>query len=290
LKKDTPSKTAQYNAFFRALETARGPRKRAFADPFARLFLDREMLIYLALSTLPLVGPIIPWYVHKRAFGAISAGIGRTRYIDELLETTVKRGTQQLVILGAGFDTRAFRLAFLDKVRVLEVDHPDTSRMKMQTMKQALTCLPSHVSFFAIDFSCQALEEISAAVDFSMPTTIIWEGVVHYLDKEAVDKTLEFTKKFAAPFHLIFTYIDRAVLTDPARFARAGDVDKYLGGAEENWTFGFDPASLKAYLSGWGLRLEEDLDASQYRERYMPERRCTNQGFEFYHVAFAVRE
>ena len=67
-----------------------------------------------------------------------------------------------------------------------------------------------------------------------------------------MDKTLAFTKKFATPFHLIFTYIDRAVLTDPARFAHAQDVDQYLGSAGENWTFGFEPESLAKYLAGWG--------------------------------------
>jgi methyltransferase (TIGR00027 family) len=288
LKKDAPSKTAQYNAFFRGLETARPPAKRLFSDPFARHFMDREMLFYLKLSTLPLLGPIIPWYVHQRAFGAISSSIGRTKYIDVLLEKTVKSGIRQLIILGAGFDTRAFRLNFLDKVRVIEVDHPDTSSIKIQTMKQALPTLPNNVSFFQLDFSRQSLEEITG-IDFSLATTIIWEGVAHYLNKEAVDKTLDFTKKFAAPFHLIFTYIDRAVLCDPARFAGTKDVGQYLRGAEENWSFGFDPPELATYLAGWGLVLQEDLSADQYRKRYMSERKRISRGFEFYHVAFASR-
>jgi len=279
-------------ALFRAIETVRPSRKRLFADPYATIFLDEGLKRVVRLSTLPFIGSFMPKIIQSRGPGALSSGIARTKYIDDLLYQTIRDGVKQVIILGAGFDIRALRLDFLHSVPVIEIDHPDTAKFKIDKLKEALGQLPQNVSYFQTDFNKQSLEELASNhhLDRNIPTTIIWEGVTNYLTQQAVDKTLEFVKTFAAGSYIIFTYIDKLVLDRPQFFTGAEKVLKNVRKNEECWTLGFNPEELSGYLVRFHLVLLEDLGAAEYRGKYMPNRKGISKGYEFYRVAFAMRQ
>ncbi len=279
-------------AFFRAIETVRPLHKRLFADPYATIFLDDGLKRAIKLSKVPFIGRLIPKIIQSRGPGALSSGIARTKYIDDLLQETIRNGVKQVVILGAGFDTRALRLDFLSSVPVIEIDHPDTAKSKIEKLNEALGQLPQNVSYFQIDFNKQSLANLASdqRLNFNIPTTIIWEGVTNYLTEQAVDKTLEFVKKFVIGSHLIFTYINQLVLDHPQSFIGAEKIIKKLGKNEECWTLGFKPEELSGYLAKFHLVVLEDLGAAEYRNRYMPERKEISKGYEFYRVVFARRQ
>jgi len=288
MKANTASRTAQYMALFRAIETARPKSNRLFTDSYAINFLDGRLRRVTKISRLPFIGQFIPGIIHKKGNGAISSGIARTKYIDDLLESSIKNGSRQIIILGAGFDTRSVRLDFLKNISVVEIDHPDTSNYKVNVLKN-LGCLPANVIFQQADFNKQSLTEITAAarINFSIPTTIIWEGVTNYLTKGAVDNTFAFTTVFKSSFNIIFTYIDKDVLENPNHFKGTEKLFANLKENEEEWTFGFDPKDVRNYLEQYNLELVEDLNATEYRIRYMPERVDISEGYEFYRVAVA---
>src|SRR5579862_3148429 len=121
------SRTAEFMAFFRALETAAHPRKRLFNDPWANGFLRPPLRAVALLAQLPPLRALICRFIDKRWPGARTSGVARTRYIDEVVNEALSCGITQLVILGAGFDSRASRLRGLAHARVFEVDHPNTS-------------------------------------------------------------------------------------------------------------------------------------------------------------------
>ena len=291
MKAHTASRTAQYMALFRAIETPRPKSKRLFADPYAIKFLDRQLQLVVRIASIPVIGNFIPKLIHNRGVGAISSGIARTKYIDDLLEITIKEGSKQLIILGAGFDTRSIRLEFLQQIRTIEIDHPDTSNFKQKIFANSIGNLSGNISFQQADFNKQTLDEIAdnAKVDYTLPTTIIWEGVTNYLTQEAIDRTFEFTKRFTSPFYIIFTYIDKEVLDNPQQFRGTTKLFANLKNNEEQWTFGFTPRELPTYLDQFGLNLVEDLNATSYRLRYMPDRQSISEGYEFYRVAVARR-
>jgi len=291
MKSNNASRTAQYMALFRAVETTRPKSKRLFADPYAINFLDKDLQRVIKIAALPLIGRLIPRLIHKKGMGAISSGIARTKYIDDLLEAAIKEGSRQVIILGAGFDTRSIRLDFLKNILIIEIDHPDTSNFKLAIFKKNIGQLPRNVTFQQVDFNRQSLNEIAeqARINFSLPTTIIWEGVTNYLTKQAVDKTFHFTKQFVSPFNMIFTYIDKDVLENPQHFKGTEKLFANLKDNEEQWTFGFDPGELTSYLQQFNLTLKEDLNATEYRMRYMPERTGILNGYEFYRVVSAKR-
>ncbi len=292
MKANTASRTAQYMALFRAFETARNHRSRLFSDPYARCFLDWKFQILVSLAASPFVARIILKAFQMSAPGALSSGIARTRLIDDLLQDTVLAGSKQVMILGAGFDTRGLRLEYLNRVPVMEIDHHDTQSYKLKRLKECRKQLPDHrISYYQIDFNEQSLEDLAARCDFGfgVPTTVIWEGVTNYLTALAVDRAFDFMKKFETGSSVIFTYIEKRVLYDPGYFTGAKEVMRNLEKFKEQWTFGFDPDALPQYLSGFGLMLLKDYGASQYRSKYGLSGRSFSPGYEFYRVALANR-
>lgn len=284
MKATAASKTAQYMALFRALEFARPAYQRLFTDPYAFSFLSGGLKMATRLSGIPFLRNTIRGIIQRKIPGAYSSGLARTRYIDDLLESTVQQGVQQVIILGAGFDTRGVRLPFLQSLKVIEVDHPNTAKEKMAIIAQRLGKLPENITYYQVDFNVQTLDAFS--FDFNLPTTIIWEGVTNYLDAGAIDATFSFASRFAPGSFVIFTYVHNGVLHSPQQFFGAEKLLKDLEQIEERWTFGFDPEQLSAYLSKYHLQLKEDLGAADYRQKYLPER--AEKGYEFYRVAMAA--
>lgn len=155
MKQNQASRTAEYMALFRALESFRPPGRRLFEDRFAREFLRPSLRTVAHLSRAPLFGVLIPWVIDQRWPGARSSGMARTRFIDEALVKAIEEGIEQVVILGAGFDCRAYRLPSLKRARIFEVDHPDTLTAKREHLRRVLEGLPPHVVFAEIDFNQQ---------------------------------------------------------------------------------------------------------------------------------------
>jgi methyltransferase (TIGR00027 family) len=292
MKANTASRTAQYMALFRAIETVRHSHKRLFDDPYAIYFLDNGLKRAVKIAALPFLGGLIQKFIHRKAPGALSSGIARTILIDELLQQTIRYGVRQVIILGAGFDTRALRLDFLNTTPVIEIDHPNTSDFKVKKLKEVLGKLPGNVCYYQIDFNKQSLDDLAARSNFnlSIPTTIIWEGVTNYLTQEAVDETFEFVEELVRGSYIIFTYVNKHVLENPRSFIGTEKLFRNLSKNDERWTFGFKPEELSDYLAKFRLTVLKDLGASEYRNIYMPDRKELLKGYEFYRVAFATRQ
>src|SRR5579872_6865922 len=104
------SRTAQWMAFFRALESARPEGRRLFFDPLGERLVGRSLRRAVRASKWGVIGAIVNWYADWRLPGARTSVISRTKLIDDALEDALREGGEQVVILGAGFDCRAYRL------------------------------------------------------------------------------------------------------------------------------------------------------------------------------------
>jgi methyltransferase (TIGR00027 family) len=283
------SQTAEYMALFRAIESARPLSRRLFSDPFARGFLRPSLRIAASVASFPLLGNIIPWIIDYRWPGARPSGVARTRLIDDTLCGALHDGVQQVVILGAGFDCRAYRIAEMDRVRVIEVDQPDTQQAKRERLQRIFGGVPKHVQLVAVDFNCQRLEDVIEDADFdkNCRTFFLWEGVTNYLTAQAVDVTFRAIREIAQSSLVLFSYVDKAMFASSAKFEGTGTLNRTLQRAGENWTFGFDPSELPEYLAQRGFRLIDDLGSVKYREHYLGAHRRLLRGYEFYRVAQA---
>jgi methyltransferase (TIGR00027 family) len=282
------SRTAQYMALFRAVESARPRDERLFEDPLARAFLRWPLSAVAWLAAVPGLGRAMPWIIDQRVPGSRSSGVARTRFIDDALAAGLREGVEQLVILGAGFDSRAYRLPALRAVQVFEVDHPDTLASKRSVLRRIGVAAPN-VRYVPIDFNQRAIPPAMEEAGYreSARSFFLWEGVTNYLSAAAVDATLRWCARAAPGSLLLFTYVHRDVLTRPGSFVGTEQLFASLAKFGEKWTFGIDPGELRGYLAERGLALESDLGAAEYRERHFGEAARGMRGYEFYRIALA---
>jgi len=182
---------------------------------------------------------------------------------------------RQLVILGAGLDTYAYRSPWGNRLRMFEVDHPATQHWKRLRLAMAGIPHPDSLTFAPIDFERQTLADGLAAAGFdpAQQTFFTWLGVVPYLTQEAVWSTLGFIAQLPHGAHVVFDYSDRPE-TLPTEWradheknaARVAD----LG---EAWVTFFTPAELHAKLRAIGFSEIEDLGPPQIAAHYFPNRR-----------------
>lgn len=289
MKDQEASRTAQHMAFFRALESGRPVRRRLFEDSFAIHFLRPALRRAVQISRIPVLGALIPWYADRRIPGARTSGVARTCLIDELLRRAMQAGVRQIVILGAGFDCRGYRISSLRNSILFEVDHPATQEIKLAKLRRLLPRLPGHVHFVPLDFDRQSLSSALQASGFDSRcfTAFLWEGVTNYLTANGVDSVLRYVAGCATGSLLIFTYVHRGALDGSGLFADAAELLGELKRLGEPWTFGLDPDGLSVYLRARGLELEQDICAQEYRARYYGPHGRHFKGYHFYQVAAA---
>jgi methyltransferase (TIGR00027 family) len=289
MKANQHSRTAEYMAFFRATESVRPPRHRLFTDPFAISFLRPSLRRAVLLSKVPVLAGLVNSYADRRLPGARTSAIARTKVIDDAICDAVSNKLTQAVILGAGFDCRAYRLSELARTRVFEVDHPSTLEAKLSRLQHAGADLSGNIRFVKTDFNREALPGVLAAAGFetSQPAVFLWEGVTNYLTGESVDAVMRFIASCAVGTRLIFTYVDAGVLDSSIHFEGAERVLRDVEKLGEPWTFGLHPQNVASFFHERGFSLDLDLSAEEYRARCFGPAAERMKGYEFYHVVVA---
>ncbi|MDT7743460.1 MAG: hypothetical protein QOE59_2538 [Actinomycetota bacterium] len=265
------SRTAEYMALFRALETSRPPERRLFSDPLAASFLTTPLAQIASAARLPLLRAVVPWMIDRRFPGPRPSAVARTKVLDDAVVSAVEDGIEQLVVLGAGYDSRAYRLPGCGRPAVFEVDHPDTQAVKREVLARTLGRLPAHVGFVAVDFDH---DDLGVALDRAgfrtgRPTFVLWEGVASYLTPEAVDTTVRWARDAAGePSELAFTYVHRGLIDGTVPFPHAEAWVRSVAEAGKPFVFGFDPGELPDYLDERGWTLFEDISTTEALTRH----------------------
>jgi methyltransferase (TIGR00027 family) len=194
-----PSRTAHLVAFGRAMADAGLSHVPNFHDPTARVFLDAKGKRSLADVERAMRAGKRGMRIEMARTLADTMAL-RTAAIDAAVRDAIAAGATQLVILGAGYDGRAWRLPELAGVKVFEVDHPATQGDKRARAAELPPPVGS-VTFVPVNFEQDALDVAldRAGHDRSSPTCWIWEGVVMYLTREAMRATLAAIAGRSAP-------------------------------------------------------------------------------------------
>jgi len=256
------SRTAQYVALFRALESTLPANVRLFADPLAPCFLDRRLHLVAALSRVRPIGDALRWQIDRRWPGPRGAVAARTRLIDTWVVDALREGIRQVALLGAGFDTRPYRLPEFARVKTFEVDREPTLDAKRAALTRRLAQQPTRVTFVPIDFERDKVDARLVAHGFlpDVPSVFVWEGVTNYLTADAVDAALRAIARLGAPGSwLIFTYVERQVLDGTTTVPGAAESIRTVRRAGEPFTFGLRPEEVRAYIARHHFRLDCDL-------------------------------
>ncbi len=194
----------------------------------------------------------------------------RTRFIDEAMQRAGAGGITQYLVLGAGFDSHAYRFQEqLAHARMYEVDRPPTSEFKQRRVQAALGAPPKNLTYVAADLERESLGDVLArhGYDLSQRTFIIMEGVTMYVREEPLRETFRFFAAHAPGSSVVFDFATRAMIDgmnalDLQRIppAARGPVERIMKMIEhEPWVFGIPLDSEREFLSGLGLTLREML-------------------------------
>lgn len=285
-----PSRTARQNALFRALEAGRPSADRVADDPLAVRFLTPEFRALAVAGRVPPARRLIESVIDRRWPCVRGGVVARTRLIDERVAVALP-GVEQVLILGAGFDSRAYRLAQLRDVAVFEVDHPATQAAKRRILRRGSGRLPANVRFVPVEFGADdpAAELAGRGFVSGAPTLVLWEGVTNYLDSASVDATFRFLASAIAPGSpVLFTYVDRAMLDGSADFEGAATTLRAVRRVGEPFTFGLNPREVSGYLGDRGFELESDTVVRDAAERFYPAGACPSAP-AYYHVVESRR-
>jgi methyltransferase (TIGR00027 family) len=249
------SLTAEAVCLARALEHRRPPGERLVDDPLARRFLRLPARGVVRGASLG--GGVATAVEDHLQPGLVAAIAARHGWIDARLLRDLPR-VAQVLVLGAGYDSRAWRLAHEGQPWV-EVDHPATQRRKARRAHRL--GLPP-VERVPADFTLETLDDIlaRAPLEAGAPTAIVWEGVTMYLERAVIRQVLEGLRRWAGPgSHLLLD------LWAPARGAlRAVEGAGRLGLAVvgEPVRTAVEPVRISALLAegGWAVEAREDVD------------------------------
>lgn len=271
MQSERPSVTAAFVATCRGLAPLLPKSARLVSDPYglrmlgpaAQTVVDaaaRAPAAARALAWIPML-PMLPWALYMQV---------RTKVLDDALQSFLAAGGTQVVILGAGFDARAWRLreALGDAV-VYEVDHPATARAKRQRFGDH-----ARVRAIAFDFETDPLASLQARLEAlghraDAPTLTLWEGVTMYLTERAFEATLDAVAAYSARgSQLAFNYIDRAIGDRPAPSARI--VAAVVSAVGEPFKLRFSPAALATELGRHGFHVDDDRGFDEHAARLLP--------------------
>jgi methyltransferase (TIGR00027 family) len=271
------STTVLASLYTRYMQHSLGMRRDELCDRLMMVLPDVSYL-GLRIETAPMLlahrltghVPRIYRYPYKGKVLLKHQSAARTTFYDEALERHIA-GIDQLVILGAGFDTRSYRLPAGTRVRCFEVDTPKTQAFKREMLKKA-GADTTRVTYVPVDY----LEEdwieklVDAGFDLSKRSFFLWEFVTMYLDREAVESTLRKIAGTAAGSVVAFDYVSEEIIESQSVFmsyARA-----VINTTGKPWSFGIDNTPpvrerVAAFLESCGLSLEEQRNFGPETDR-----------------------
>jgi methyltransferase (TIGR00027 family) len=261
--------TAEIMAIHRATEMLRPEEERVCQDTLAIHFLsqeaaeimrDRQRLTELAKENA-LNFP-----------GINGAVVARTRFIDEIVLKYLEEGVDQIVILGAGYDSRAYRIESVkEEIVIFELDHPLTQQIKKKKIADIFGRLPEHVHYVPVDFTKDDLGVClqDNGYDASKKSLFIMEGLIFYLPSEAIEHILMFIAEYSGPTSgIVFDYLPPSVIEGTSDRVEGRNSWLEVQRSGEPYKTGFESGSLSEFLAQKGFVLKENVNAPGCRDWY----------------------
>jgi methyltransferase (TIGR00027 family) len=228
-------------------------------DPFAMKILradEKDVLQFANAHPLASIGRLFT--------------VARSRIAEDALSEAVERGVRQIVILGAGLDTFAFRNPHgARQIRIYEVDHPATQAWKRQRLAEAQLALPPWLVLVPVDFERedQGKKLVTAGFQQNEPAFFTWLGVVPYLTQEAMISTLNYVASIQKS-EVVFDYMEPPQACSEELRELLRKRTEQLEKVGERWTSHFEPAAIAAILRLHGFRDIEDINFQEIRTRF----------------------
>lgn len=252
-----------------AIEQHEPPGQRLVDDDLAVRFVPAPARWLVAATRPRLLRRLLIAGMDRGGPGLWANLACRKHYIADKLDEALA-DVDAVVVLGAGLDTAAYRLARHTRIPIFEVDQPVNIARKTTTVRRVLGTLPRSVRLVALDFERDDLLTALAEHGYraGYRTFFIWEGVTQYLTEDAVRTTLEGLRPVAPGSRLVFTYVRRDFI-DGVNLYGAKQLYRKVRRRRQLWHFGIAPEEVAGFLDEFGWRLVEQIGPEQIVQRYV---------------------
>lgn len=288
-----PRKMALQIAGLRANETRRPENERVFEDPYAEYFFPKEIRKQFQDAT----------FVKKERAkyeqlmpGVNGAIVARIRFIDNYLSMHLQDGLMQLVIIGAGYDTRAYRIKGVkEALKVFEVDHPDTQAIKTETIRSIFDTFPEHVSYVPVVFGRDRLDQKLRDHGYNpgLKTLFIIEGLLMYIPPPAVDVLLAFIAHTSGPGSaLVGDYFDTSVIEGTCPLQEARVLKQFVASEGTPLQFGIPEGAVETFFTDRGFSSISCVSTAACKEKFFRgagRDRPVSPMFNFIHAAISEK-
>jgi len=201
--------------------------------------------------------------------------IARTRYIDAVFEKALAERFGQILLFGAGYDTRALRFqAKALHTRIFELDAPHTQQAKIKQLSKRNLSLPSNLVFIAVDFDRESLTRRldMAGFEKNPRSLFVLEGLVMYLEPESVQATFHTIREYTGTgSRIVFDYVRASVLRHENTLYGETELIKSVSNAGEKWRFGIEPVEIASFIADPGFYISDhkcaqELEATYFRK------------------------
>ena len=264
-----PSKTAETIAMVRVGESRRPEDERICYDPYAIRFISQEVLAFATCN--PEKYRAFLAQKERLVPGAGNSIVARVRYFDDVVNSSIGGGLEQLVILGAGYDTRAYRIEGLKNVKRYEVDQLATQKIKVEKIKEIFGSLPGHVTYVSVDIGVDTLGQrlLESGYDRSLKTLFIMEGLFMYLPPGIVDETLSFiAHNSGRSSAIVFDYIPESIVDGTCELEAGKNWQKGVTDVGEPFLFGIKEGELETFLTQRGFSNVKNVTSKDYKKAY----------------------
>lgn len=239
---------------------------------------------YIAPLLLPsYIKPLLHISLARKLFSRIVAPkgiyeyvIARTKYIDAIFKQALADQFDQILIFGAGFDTRALRFqAKIQNTQIFELDVPITQQAKIRQYHKRQLVVPPNLTFISIDFDREPLPMRLDEAGFrkQQRTLFVLEGLLMYLQSESVHVTLQTIQEYAGKCSwVVFDYVYASVLRNEGSYYGESEIVKMVSSADENWHFGIEKGKIEQFLSAYGLKLTNQKNEKELEKAYFTDK------------------
>jgi methyltransferase (TIGR00027 family) len=252
-----------------ALEQSEPPGRRLVDDDLAARFLPAPTR-WLVTATPPNLMRRLAMATMEREGPGLWASMNcRKRYIADKVNESLD-DIDAVVVLGAGFDTLAYRLARKTRIPIFEVDQPVNIARKTAAVQRALGEQPPSVRLVSLDFEHDDVLDVLTEHGYNpnSRTFFVWEAVTQYLSAEAVHATLNELRHATPGSRLVFTYVRRDFI-DGVNLYGADALYRRFRQRQQLWQFGMPPQDMAAFLAGHGWQLAEQAGPDLIMRRYV---------------------
>jgi methyltransferase (TIGR00027 family) len=263
MKDDRASSTAMGVAKVRAAHQLVDDSPLILADPVVLRLVGQQAIEAIRADTSLRADP--------RVAGFRGHIVLRNRYAEDCLMEATGRGVRQYVLLGAGYDTFAYRQpTWAESLTIYEVDHPASQAAKRELLASAQLLPPENLRFAAVNFESESVRDglLRAGFDFAQPAFFSCLGVLVYLEETAVKELFEFVGALRRGSEIVFTFSQPNSALDARELEIRAKINSAVNEMGEPWRSHFDPQRLCEMLLGAGFSEVTFLTPGTAEEKY----------------------